>query len=254
MQSPAPAAALPAFVPPPEDADLVKRITKLAEYYTRNGPAFELMLKEKQKENVEYAFLFGGEGAAFYAWCLFCMHRGLPYDKPLPEGFVDAAPQAAPAAATAIVAPVAAAVQAMPEEVTSGFATVLDLLNGSQVRHPMHHTSDTADFRNEAAEHARAQPSCALACMRRMYATAPPTQMYEGAWSCMVVTFGPTTPCAVCMHTDEVLAAHTQMNAEFITAKRSCAIPHHMISPDSQSVGRLRCTQHALLCAVPEMQ
>ena len=119
----------PPFACAPDDQALSTRITKLAEYYTRNGPAFEELLKSKQKDNPEYAFLFGGPGCEFYAWSLFCMPRGLPIEKPLPEDFVEPLPGngAIGVPAHAMVAP------EMPAEVSTGFGQVLELLNGTQV-------------------------------------------------------------------------------------------------------------------------
>jgi Surp module len=135
------------FVPAPADGHLVLRITKLAEYTTRNGPAFEQQVRSKQATNPEYAFLQGGEGSDFYQWCIHCMAAGLPYNVP-PPGMGDSSSpggsgQAGPTAQAA-VGPASssystpwAAQQAapMPPEVASGFAQVLQGLQGSQVSH-----------------------------------------------------------------------------------------------------------------------
>ena len=108
------------------DPALLQRITKLAEYTVRNGPAFEQQVQAKQGENPEYAFLNNGEGSAYYQWCLFCLPRSLPLDQQLPAGGqIPAAKQAGAAEATG----------AVPSEVSSGFAQVLELLQGTQVRH-----------------------------------------------------------------------------------------------------------------------
>lgn len=36
-------------------------IDKLVDFVARNGPDFEMHLKEKQKDNPKFTFLFGGE-------------------------------------------------------------------------------------------------------------------------------------------------------------------------------------------------
>jgi hypothetical protein len=56
----------PAPAQPPPDSDLQKRIEKLVEYAVKNGPQFEALMKDKQKENPAYAFLFGAEGHEYY--------------------------------------------------------------------------------------------------------------------------------------------------------------------------------------------
>lgn len=77
----------PAFTHPPADSALALRITKLAEYTARNGPAFEAQVRTKQAGSQEYTFLFGGAGTDFYKWCLFCMQRHLPHTLPLPDNW-----------------------------------------------------------------------------------------------------------------------------------------------------------------------
>lgn len=56
----------PDFCLPPEDPSLKQRIVKLAEFASRNGPHFVDLLRDKQKGNPEYSFLFGGEGSEYY--------------------------------------------------------------------------------------------------------------------------------------------------------------------------------------------
>ncbi|THG15367.1 hypothetical protein TEA_009460 [Camellia sinensis var. sinensis] len=51
---------------PPSDPKLQKRIDKLVEYAAKNGPEFEAMIREKQQDNPNYSFLFGGEGHNYY--------------------------------------------------------------------------------------------------------------------------------------------------------------------------------------------
>jgi hypothetical protein len=114
-------ASPPPFAAAPVDAALSLRITKLAEFTTRNGSAFEEQVRIKQGGNPEYAFLDSGDGSDFYRWCLFCMPRHLPLDKPLPEGWGDLPRQQN------------TAISGMPADVSNGFKRVLQLLQGTQV-------------------------------------------------------------------------------------------------------------------------
>ncbi|GAB4816637.1 hypothetical protein N2152v2_003683 [Parachlorella kessleri] len=159
--------APPAFSTPPEDAGLAQRISKLTEFAARNGPSFVEMMKERQKENPEYAFLHGGEGAGFYRWTLYCRLYNHPQDQPLPgehqgsgaAATINAAAaanaagqQGKPAdvgnaaaadqqqqqagqqtqAATPAIADTSAALGTLPAEVSSGYKQVLELLHGSR--------------------------------------------------------------------------------------------------------------------------
>ncbi|XP_078279712.1 calcium homeostasis endoplasmic reticulum protein isoform X5 [Rhinoraja longicauda] len=55
---------------PPEDQELRNVIDKLAQFVARNGPEFEKMTMEKQKENPKFSFLFGGEYYNYYQYKL----------------------------------------------------------------------------------------------------------------------------------------------------------------------------------------
>lgn len=55
---------------PPEDQELRNVIDKLAQFVARNGPEFEKMTMEKQKDNVKFSFLFGGEYFTYYKYKL----------------------------------------------------------------------------------------------------------------------------------------------------------------------------------------
>ncbi|GBG79333.1 hypothetical protein CBR_g29483 [Chara braunii] len=73
----------PPSVAAPQDVELQNRIAKLVEYAAKNGPQFEALMKEKQKDNPAYGFLFGGEGHEFYRfrlWVLLSQHMqpGVP--------------------------------------------------------------------------------------------------------------------------------------------------------------------------------
>ncbi|XP_030483623.1 uncharacterized protein LOC115700197 [Cannabis sativa] len=70
----APPPPLPAA--PPSDPELHKRIDKLAEYAAKNGPEFEAMIREKQQDNPDYGFLFGGDGHGYYRYKLWLCTRG----------------------------------------------------------------------------------------------------------------------------------------------------------------------------------
>lgn len=43
-------------------------IDKLAQFVARNGPEFEHMTKQKQKDNPKFSFLFGGEFFNYYQY------------------------------------------------------------------------------------------------------------------------------------------------------------------------------------------
>jgi hypothetical protein len=48
------------------DQELRNVIDKLAQFVARNGPEFEKMTMEKQKDNPKFSFLFGGEFYSYY--------------------------------------------------------------------------------------------------------------------------------------------------------------------------------------------
>ncbi|XP_043483734.1 calcium homeostasis endoplasmic reticulum protein [Leptopilina heterotoma] len=52
----------------PTDTDLRNIIDKLAQFVARNGPEFEQMTKNKQKDNPKFSFLFGGEYFNYYQY------------------------------------------------------------------------------------------------------------------------------------------------------------------------------------------
>ncbi|KAG1668399.1 Calcium homeostasis endoplasmic reticulum protein [Nymphon striatum] len=53
---------------PPEDQELKNIIDKLGQFVARNGPEFEQMTKNKQKDNKKFSFLFGGEFFNYYQY------------------------------------------------------------------------------------------------------------------------------------------------------------------------------------------
>lgn len=53
---------------PPADVELKNIIDKLAQFVARNGPEFEQMTKNKQKDNPKFSFLFGGELFNYYQY------------------------------------------------------------------------------------------------------------------------------------------------------------------------------------------
>ncbi|KAL3506578.1 hypothetical protein ACH5RR_031960 [Cinchona calisaya] len=71
--------------PPPSDPELQKRVDKLVEYAAKNGPEFEAMIREKQQDNPDYSFLFGGEGHNYYRYKLWMATR--PPGGPLNPSF-----------------------------------------------------------------------------------------------------------------------------------------------------------------------
>eukprot|EP00063_Salmo_salar_P029810 XP_014004645.1 PREDICTED: calcium homeostasis endoplasmic reticulum protein isoform X4 [Salmo salar] len=58
----------------PEDQELKNVIDKLAQFVARNGPEFEKMTMEKQKDNSKFSFLFGGDFFAYYR-CKLAMEQ-----------------------------------------------------------------------------------------------------------------------------------------------------------------------------------
>ncbi|XP_054161602.1 calcium homeostasis endoplasmic reticulum protein-like [Oppia nitens] len=50
----------------PDDEEQRNIIDKLAQFVARNGPEFELMTKDKQRDNPRFHFLFGGEFFGYY--------------------------------------------------------------------------------------------------------------------------------------------------------------------------------------------
>lgn len=48
------------------DHELKNIIDKLASFVARNGPEFEQMTKQKQKDNPKFSFLFGGDLFNYY--------------------------------------------------------------------------------------------------------------------------------------------------------------------------------------------
>ena len=52
------------------DPQLKERIEKLAQYVSQSNGSMEDTVRERQRTNPHFAFLFGGEGAAYYQECL----------------------------------------------------------------------------------------------------------------------------------------------------------------------------------------
>ncbi|XP_034972880.2 calcium homeostasis endoplasmic reticulum protein [Zootoca vivipara] len=98
----------PPLPPPPEDQELRNVIDKLAQFVARNGPEFEKMTMEKQKENPKFSFLFGGDFYGYYKYKLALEQQQLlckqsqdlepaPQIQPLPQpALATATPAATP--------------------------------------------------------------------------------------------------------------------------------------------------------------
>jgi hypothetical protein len=69
---------MPPFISAPEDSGLEQRISKLAEFAAKNGPPFVNMIRQKQADNAEYAFLSGGPGSEYFTWKLYCIIHKIP--------------------------------------------------------------------------------------------------------------------------------------------------------------------------------
>ncbi|CAG2105987.1 unnamed protein product [Medioppia subpectinata] len=59
----------------PEDEELRNIIDKLAQFVARNGPEFEQMTKNKQRDNPRFYFLFGGEFFNYYQYRVATEHE-----------------------------------------------------------------------------------------------------------------------------------------------------------------------------------
>ncbi|KAG8074867.1 hypothetical protein GUJ93_ZPchr0006g44267 [Zizania palustris] len=86
--------ASPPAAPPPSDPELQKRIDKVVEYIAKNGPEFEVVIRDKQHDNPDYAFIFGGEGHAYYRYKLWLSPR--PPVAPYPPGSMHMMPPLGP--------------------------------------------------------------------------------------------------------------------------------------------------------------
>ncbi|KAG9136184.1 hypothetical protein Leryth_003789 [Lithospermum erythrorhizon] len=85
---PPPHLQLPHHPPPNLDPELQKRIDKLVEYTSKNGPEFEAMIRQKQLDNPDYSFLFGGVGHNYYQYKLFTSTRPPPIAPPFNPPFL----------------------------------------------------------------------------------------------------------------------------------------------------------------------
>nr|CAB3471199.1 unnamed protein product [Digitaria exilis] len=90
---PPPYESAPPPAAPPADPELQKRIDKLVEYIGKNGPEFEAMIRDKQHDNPDYAFVFGGEGHAYYRYMLWLLPRP---PAPYPPGSMHMMPPMGP--------------------------------------------------------------------------------------------------------------------------------------------------------------
>lgn len=98
---------------PPTDLATKDRIDKLVNYLLRNGHKFEEVIREKQRANPEFSFLFGGPSQPYYQWRLWLMNAswtGAQVDHQLtishPQAMAILTAQASPADnATAIQQP-----------------------------------------------------------------------------------------------------------------------------------------------------
>jgi hypothetical protein len=61
---------------PLSDPALVDRIEKLAQYVAQSNGAMEATVRERQRTNPNFAFLFGGDGADYYKQCLHRYSQG----------------------------------------------------------------------------------------------------------------------------------------------------------------------------------
>ena len=60
---------------PPNDEEIKTRIDKLVSYVARNGIAFIDVVKNKEKDNPQFSFLFDGDHSMYFQWRLECEIR-----------------------------------------------------------------------------------------------------------------------------------------------------------------------------------
>ena len=58
------------------DPDIRNIVDKLATFVARNGPEFERMTMEKQRNNPKFQFLFGGDHHPYYRWKVMAEQAG----------------------------------------------------------------------------------------------------------------------------------------------------------------------------------
>ena len=142
----------PTYIPVPGDSALAERINMLVKYALQNGPSFLTLMREKQAGDPKFAFLFGGEGSAYFRYALWASAAqpgsgGAPADalgtgqaEPLtappanPWSQQQQQPGAPGAPPSAAATPAAALYQDLTPEVEASFGQVLDMLSGSKVR------------------------------------------------------------------------------------------------------------------------
>eukprot|EP01041_Mallomonas_annulata_P000253 gene252-467_t len=66
---------VPVPAPEPADNEDASRIRKLANYVVKNGPNFEDIVRNKEKDNIKFSFLNGGNYSQYYKWILFCLRQ-----------------------------------------------------------------------------------------------------------------------------------------------------------------------------------
>ncbi|KAL1471409.1 hypothetical protein MTO96_039945 [Rhipicephalus appendiculatus] len=88
----------------PPDQELRNIIDKLAQFVARNGPEFEQMTKQKQKDNPKFSFLFGGEYYAYYKHQVASQQNSLKPKEEVPQTAASAPPAPMPWQATSNVA------------------------------------------------------------------------------------------------------------------------------------------------------
>uniref|UniRef100_A0A7N8Y347 Calcium homeostasis endoplasmic reticulum protein n=1 Tax=Mastacembelus armatus TaxID=205130 RepID=A0A7N8Y347_9TELE len=87
-----------------DNQELRNVIDKLAQFVARNGPEFEKMTMEKQKDNPKFSFLFGGEYFSYYK-CKLAMEQQQHVYNPSSKDVVDIPPPPVPIIAPPPVPP-----------------------------------------------------------------------------------------------------------------------------------------------------
>eukprot|EP00462_Mataza_sp_D1_P017568 CAMPEP_0175173384 /NCGR_PEP_ID=MMETSP0087-20121206/32016_1 /TAXON_ID=136419 /ORGANISM="Unknown Unknown, Strain D1" /LENGTH=438 /DNA_ID=CAMNT_0016464675 /DNA_START=8 /DNA_END=1321 /DNA_ORIENTATION=- len=114
---------------PPATYEVKDKIDKLVTYLLRNGAEFERMIQEKQQNNPDFAFLFGGPDHEYYRWRLWCMQNGSSEDM-LQQQLDTYHPNATAPPPVTPLPPGSAT--SMPAELEMELAQIFSTVNGSK--------------------------------------------------------------------------------------------------------------------------
>lgn len=147
----------PPFATPPVDAKRADVLHKLAQFAVKNGASFVELIKDKQKNNPEYQFLFGGQDSDYYRWVLYCRCHNLPSDQPLPVPQPQLlSHQPAEVQVPSVEVLLQQTLATCTPEVRDGFSQVLAALSGSKA---------------SSSQLALGSRPASIACLRQLHGT-----------------------------------------------------------------------------------